>query len=665
MVRCHVIRPALSLVCAATKPRLTRLVLCALALGLLALSSVGCAETRDRPVVVDGALDLSSWDFEARGVVPLRGEWEICWNAFVPAESGHCPFGSWESFPVPKLWSDAGISSPIGGRGIASYRATLALPVGARPFSLRVGSPLTAYRLWINGVPVGGVGELGTTAETVVSKLENRDYALPLGVSRIEILVHVANFDFRGGGLRRSWYVGLAEQIVARNSRELLRDASFAATSLVLGAFFLAQFALRSSEQAHGWLGLFAVLLGLRMIPVSYSDLPQLLMGWASFPLLIRLDYASTALLIVAVAAYTRVRVLDVMPPRTTRLLLISALALVPIHLFAPFSIVVATVPAIQGLAGALMFIGLAEYARAYRSGVEGAGATLLAGAAFSIGIIHDVIRSTAGWGASIELFPFFMIVCFAIESFYLLQSRARAYSTIEALSDELQEANFDLRENEEAIVRFVPFDLMNVLGKESIRDVQAGDHARVELSVLHCGFHAAPSLSDITTFPAGMETMNRFIERLEHCGNRHDGFMNDHGGDGIQILFPGGPGDAIAAGLEMLVEARVLIAEIAPKYRPLVNIGIGIDTGSVLIGMTGGRQRLTESVEGGPVDTAQRIEALATVVGSKLLISAATRERLGEQSPFEIRHVDVSGIEGEGNPSELYEVVEDGSTEV
>ena len=284
--------------------------------------------------------------------------------------------------------------------------------------------------------------------------------------------------------------------------------------------------------------------------------------------------------------------------------------------------------------------------------------------ATLASGIGHDVLRSTFGWGASIELFPFFVIVCFATESFYLLQSRARAESKIEALSDELQDANFELRETEAAIVRFVPFDLMKVLGKESIRDVRAGDYVHADLSVLHCGFRSAPSLSEIAKIPGGMKTVNRIVERFEECGERHGGFMNDHGGDGIQILFPGGPDDAVAAGLAMLREARAVTAEIPPKYRSLVEVSIGVDTGRVLIGLIGGGRRLTENVEGRPVDNAQRIEACAATAGAGLLISAATRAGLEERRRLDVRAVDTSEIEGGGWPSELYEVLEGEASE-
>jgi hypothetical protein len=636
----------------------------ALLVGLIAFSLLGCRQARDTPRVSEGVLDLSEWDFEAKGIVPLEGEWEICWHAFVPAGSTDCPQRDWEFFPVPRLWSDSGVSSPIGGKGIASYRARLDLPPDSGPLTLRVGSPMTAYWLWINGEPVGGVGKLGTTAAATVPKLANRNYALAPGVSRIEILVHVANFDFRGGGLRRTWYVGLTDQIVERNAYVLMLYTAFATTTAVLGLIFLAQFAFRPSEKARGWLGLFSTLVGMRMFPGATSDLYQLVLGWVSFGALIRIEYLNAVLLIVVAAAYLRVKVPGVMPPRVTQLLLLSGLALVPIHLFAPFPVVSATLPVILILPPVLMLLAIVEYGRAYRRGLAGAGSTMVAALIFIVGILHDVIRTQTGFGASIELFPYFVVVWLVIESGSLVQSYAHAYASVEALSDELQESNFELKETEESIVRFVPFDLMQALHKKSIRDVHAGDHARMQMSVLHCGFHSIPSLNDLMSSPTSFEIANEIVGRLERCAHEHRGFMNEYRGDGVQMFFPGGPTDAVSAAIAMLAQARAFEVEAPSNNRFVLEVGIGVDTGSVLIGMIGNPQQLSKVVVGEPLDMARRLEALTTGIDANILISAATREGLGETCPFEVRAVEGLEIDGGGGggggggPIELYEVL-------
>lgn len=627
-------------------------------LALFVLGSFGCADLKETPPVEAGFLDLSSWDFESSGVVPLEGEWEICWNAYVSPESGLCPETEWQSFPVPRLWSDASVRSPIGGYGIASYRAIIELPPRDGLYTLRAGSPMSAYRLWINGVPMGGAGEVGLTAESVVPKLTNLVYPLPSDASRIEILVHVANFEFRGGGLRRTWFVGPSRQIEARNNYELLAYAGFAATMFALGAVFLAQFAFRPSELARAWLGLFALLIGLRMAPASTSDLSQLLTGWASFDLVTRLEYINSSALILVATAYLRDRVPGVMPRRMTGVLLITTFALVPMQLFGPLWLTLATLPVLLIIAPIMMLLGIVEYGRAYRAGVRDTGTTMFALTVFLLGVLHDALRTQTGLGISIEIFPYFALLWLAIEAFALLKNYSGVYAKVEALSEELQDANYELQETEASIVRFVPFDLLRLLGKESVRDVEAGDHALVDMSVIHISFAGAPKISELAKLPNGIESATHFVERLERCAHRHGGFMSGYLEDGIQLFFPGSPVDAVSAALEMLAEARGTIGRLDPSVQSGTRVFVGVHTGPVMIAMLGGSARLIEGLDGSPVHLAPRIAALAEKVNARLLISASTREGLDAHEPFEIRGGRGLAVESNGDKIEVFEVV-------
>jgi len=578
------------------------LVLCLLTLALL----TGCQETDPIPRVSAGNIDLTDWDFAGQGVVALEGEWEICWNTFVPPEDGDCPGEGWKRIPVPRLWSDSGVSSPIGGKGIASYRMRLELPSGADAYTLRAGSPMTSYELFINGDFVGGSGSVGGTPEETSAKLANRNYVLPRDATQIDLLVHVANFEFRGGGLRRTWYVGPTDLVVERNARELLLYAAFAAAAAVVGLLFLAQFAFRLDEKARGWLGLFSLLVAVRMIPGTSSDVYQLVLGWVAFGPLIRLEYMNTALLIVSALGYLRARVPGIMPPRTTRLLFLIALALVPIHLFAPLS------------------------------------PTFLAMCIFSIGVIHDIIRTETGLGASIELFPYFVIAWLTLESRALLQAYARVYSRVEALSADLQEANFELQETEEAIVRFVPFDFMRSLGKETIRDVRSGDQARVEqMSVLHCELQVLAAGATANDPAREFARRARFVARFERCAIQRGGFLGGVQGAGLQAFFPNAAEDAVEAALAILDEtdaAGGLASSGTSEAEDPIEVSIGIDTGPVVLGVLGSAEQLLRSVVGEPVERASRLAAAAAKRSGKLLVSAATRERLKDEGELRVR---------------------------
>ncbi len=132
---------------------------------------------------------------------------------------------------------------------------------------------------------------------------------------------------------------------------------------------------------------------------------------------------------------------------------------------------------------------------------------------------------------------------------------------------------------------------------------------------------------------------------------------MNAYSGDGIQVFFPGGPVDAIEAGLEMLTEARGTIRRVTEKVRSAVDIGIGIDTGSVLIAMMGGHARIIESLDGEPVDLAPRIAAHAALLQSELMVSAATQRGIAEGHRIQLRFVEGPAIDPGGQQIQVFEV--------
>ncbi len=612
------------------------LVLALLLVGL----ALGCAPARDAPRVAEGALDLRGWSFAEQGIVVLDGEWRVCWNALLePGEA--CP-SEWQGFPVPRLWSDASVSPPIGGRGVATYRAQVRLPEAPGALALRAGSPFTAWRLWINGRLRGEVGRVGVRPEEVVAKLENHRFALPLDARELDVWVQVANFEFRGGGIRRPWYLGLADQVDRRDAYELALYTTFSATSVVLGLFFLAQFAFRPSEQVRAWFGLFALLIGVRILYGSASDLYQLIMGWAPFGLLIRLEYTNTALVIYTIGGYLLTKIPDVLPPFPTRVIRYAALALVPVQLLAPMDWVLATLPIVLALPPAGLVVALLSYGRATRRGVEGARATLVAIALFAIGALHDVVRTPTGLGAPIELFPYFVVGWMLLEAHSLLQSFAHTFARVEGLSEELREANFELQETEQAVVRFVPFDFLRTLGKESIREVRPGDHASAEMTVLACDLQIPEQHVPASTFALVRELLGR----VEPLIASHGGFSSQQLGDRILALFPESADEAVAAALAIQRAAGELARQApgAEASLELARVSIGVATGTVLVGTVGGEDSLSSVVVGQAVTLARRLQNRAREFEAGTLVSETTRKHMGERARYRFETLEEAG---------------------
>lgn len=607
---------------------------------VLAAGALACA---DAPVARDGQLSLRSWDFAQDGAVALAGEWQVCWDAFVPPDAEACPTGPWQPFEVPGLWSDRGRDSPIGGRGIASYRLRVELPEQSGPLALRAGAPMTAHALWIDGRARGGSGRPGETAARTEARLENRSYELD-AARELELLVHVANFEFRGGGLRREWLLGEADTIESRVARALLRDGILASSALIVALFFAAQWALRPSERARGWFALCALVIGLRALAASVTNLTDVVLPWASFEWQIRLEYLGNALLLAVAPGYFRSKVPGLLPPRLTQGLQISGLALVPFVLFGSFPTALATLSVAMLMAPLVLGTVLVSYGRAWRLGIPGVHATLVATALWLAVVLHDIFRVETGQGASIELFPFFIPVWIGIEAHSMLRGYAHSYATVEKLSHELQELNHELQETEESVVRFVPLDLLRLLGRKTFRDIRPGDHAELDVPVLSCSLAI-----DETSPRQGFARLEGLVERLGGIIRAHEGLLVQQLGPELVACFPTGADAAVEAALEMQRSLRR-----DGDADPGPGCAIGIANGPLVLGTAGSSRRLVSLASGPGLDAARAIRDEAAGSRAGPWIAGRTCEQL--TGPWALRSCD--GIGPEGEPGPLFEVL-------
>jgi adenylate cyclase len=112
----------------------------------------------------------------------------------------------------------------------------------------------------------------------------------------------------------------------------------------------------------------------------------------------------------------------------------------------------------------------------------------------------------------------------------------------------------------------------------------------------------------------------------------------------------------ACRTGIEMMSELRRLREKWALEGRPDVNIGVGINSGDMVVGNMGSEMRFDYTVMGDSVNLASRLEGTNKEYGTNIIISEFTYGMV--KSDLFCRELDAVRVKGKNLPVRLFELL-------
>ncbi len=209
------------------------------------------------------------------------------------------------------------------------------------------------------------------------------------------------------------------------------------------------------------------------------------------------------------------------------------------------------------------------------------------------------------------------------------------------------------------AYERFVPRQFLQFLNKESICDVQLGDQVQQEMSVLFSDIRSFTRFSESITPQENFNFINSYLSRMEPVISAHQGFIDKYIGDAIMALFSGEADNAVKAGIAMLYRLIEYNEHRQNQGYVPIKIGIGINTGSLMLGTVGGKNRMDSTVISDAVNLASRLESLTKEYGVSLLISHHTLARLQHPMDYSIRLVEQVKVRGKSKAVAIFEILD------
>ena len=209
-----------------------------------------------------------------------------------------------------------------------------------------------------------------------------------------------------------------------------------------------------------------------------------------------------------------------------------------------------------------------------------------------------------------------------------------------------------------EAYQRFVPQQLLKNLGKDSILDVSLGDQVNVEMSILFSDIRSFTSISEKMTPKENFSFLNSYLNQMSPIIRENKGYIDKFMGDGVMALFKSSANDSIKAAIGMQRYLKQYNSNSFKNKTHKINIGIGINTGEMMLGTLGDVNRMEGSVISDAVNLASRLESQSKNYGVDIVVGEETVSLVTDQYAFLL--LDRIAVKGKIEAVRIYALVGD-----
>lgn len=208
---------------------------------------------------------------------------------------------------------------------------------------------------------------------------------------------------------------------------------------------------------------------------------------------------------------------------------------------------------------------------------------------------------------------------------------------------------------------KFVSKSVVDELLKDPSKIKLGGD--KKILTVLFSDIRGFTSISEKLTPEELVEHLNIYLQGMTDIVINTDGTLDKYIGDAI-MAFWGAPIEmddhplkACKAAIEMMEALKVMNHRWEKEGKPVLDIGIGINTGDMVVGNMGSSSRMDYTLMGDNVNLGSRLEGTNKFYGTHIIISEFTYQYVKDD--VIVRELDLIRVKGKALPVKIYELVD------
>src|SRR3989344_75099 len=187
----------------------------------------------------------------------------------------------------------------------------------------------------------------------------------------------------------------------------------------------------------------------------------------------------------------------------------------------------------------------------------------------------------------------------------------------------------------------------------------------RKKVTILFSDIRGFTTISERMTPENLTKMLNEYFTVMTDIVMDNKGFVNRYIGDAIMGIW-GTPlvnatqaQDACRSAVKMMQALQTLNQQwkLAGKFEE-ITVGLGINTGQVVVGNVGSKKRFNYDVIGDEANFAARLEGLTKSYGVKIIISESTKNEIQQYLEFTFRELDTIMVKGKKEPKTIFELL-------
>ena len=537
---------------------------------------------------------------------------------------------------VPGSWNSYRLDEPFSsGAGAGSYRLLVKGLNPEKTYGFHVYDLCSnAFSIFVNGKNVITVGYPSEDYTKTVPDLSMElAYFKPDKNGEANFVMHISNFVHRNGGAWNAISFAEQEYIDARFRKQLNYGFLCLGALLTIFLYQMFLFIFRKLDFGSLYLALFAITILIRLIvtPVSLIEyfFPNLPYGAS-----LKLEYVALILGPMLFTMYMSRKMRKMLQPLIVKIICTIGLILGIVVFSANAYVANRFVPIIQTYTViTCLYIFMMMILSFLRKPSLETGLMVVAVVVTITAAIHDIAALTNIYIilSSTSFISYAFIIFVFIQTLIIARQQEKSHKSVIRLTESLSQAN-------ERYSRFVPKEVLSLLNKKSLTDINPGEWISQKATLLCFDIKQFSSKTEYLAPKEIFEILNLILGKISPVVREHGGFIEKYLGDGIIAIFPK---DGIKA-FDCAIKIQQIIQELQPelveKNLPKISGGIAIHYGKIVLGTVGNSERLNQITVSKDIETVIKLESLTRFCGFNIISTRSAYEQWVPANYYDVK---------------------------